>query len=216
MPFLINFVNNLLQLHNICYESSFIILGNIVVMYIKSDINNSISNNAISGIHFGKLNTKFLTKLGTDTFERKYSQETIKNMVREYQKCSYINDYLRKNVPLSESAQKQYDVLMYAINTAKPLDKELVTYRGLIINPKKNLDINTILNNNKGFTSVTEDKSLASSFSLSKYGEIVKITFPKDFKLLKAPYEYIAPPNTKFTDAVYNQQEKLWEVSAVL
>ncbi len=186
-------------------------------MITKSNINNVIANTTVSKVYFGKrIDTKLLTELSSDTFERKYSQETIKNMVKEYQKCPYINHYLREGAKLSETVQKQYDVLMYAINTSKPLEEELVTYRGIMLNPRKNLDINEMLNNNKGFTSVTEDKSFANSFSLSKYGELVKITFPKGSKLLKAPHEYIAAPNTRFTNPLYNPDEKLWEVRAIL
>ena len=52
-------------------------------------------------------------KLCTDTFQAKYSAEEIQKAIREYQKCSYINNYLRKGAPLSEQAQKLYDTLSY-------------------------------------------------------------------------------------------------------
>ena len=154
-------------------------------------------------------------KLCTDTFQAKYSAEEIQKAIREYQRCSYINDYLRKDSPLSEHAQKLYDTLSYAIKTSRPLDGELVTYRGVNLNPKKNIDIDTILDN-KGFTSVTEDLRLAKSFMDNKYGALIKITFPKNFKVLKAPSEYIAAPGTRFEKAVFNPAENLWETRAIL
>ena len=154
-------------------------------------------------------------KLCTDTFQAKYSAEEIQKAIREYQKCSYINNYLRKGAPLSEQAQKLYDTLSYAIKTSRPLEHELVTYRGVNLNPKKNLDIDTILDN-KGFTSATEDLRLAKSFMDTKYGALIKITFPKNFKVLKAPSEYIAAPGTRFEKAVFNPTENLWETRAIL
>ncbi len=154
-------------------------------------------------------------QLCTDTFQAKYSAEEIQKAIREYQRCSYINDYLRKDSPLSEHAQKLYDTLSYAIKTSRPLDGELVTYRGVNLNPKKNIDIDTILDN-KGFTSVTEDLRLAKSFMDSRNGALIKITFPKNFKVLKAPSEYIAAPGTRFEKAVFNPSENLWETRAIL
>lgn len=155
------------------------------------------------------------TQFCTDTFRAKYSAEEIQEAVREYQKSSYINNYLRDGSPLSEQAQKLYDTLSYAIKTSKPLEQELVTYRGVNLNPRKNLDIDTILDN-KGFTSVTEDLRFAKSFIDNRYGALIKITFPKKFKILKAPSEYITAPGTRFEKAVFNPTENLWETRAIL
>ena len=191
-----------------------------MVNFITKIFKNFNAVNLKQAIHKNKLivpetGLKMPKALQSDTFKPPFSAEEIQQAVREYQKSSYINYYLREKMPLSEKCQELYNKLMYAIKTSKPLEKRIVTYRGLTLNPKKQTGIDEMLNNNSGFTSVTEDIRLAKCFSSAKNGAVVKIEFPKGFKLLKAPSEYIAPPSTKFTKAVFNPTENCWETRAI-
>lgn len=132
--------------------------------------------------------------LKADTFIPQFSQEEITQAIREYQRGSYINNYLREGIPLNERSKKLYDTLRYAIQTSKPLEKDLIVYRGL--SGEKTAE--EYMNTNKGFTSLSVDKRLADCFAIGRDRKVLTGKLKAGTRCLVAGDERIIIDNAKF------------------
>lgn len=118
--------------------------------------------------------------------------EEIHRAYIEYSISPYINEYLRKGIPMSQKANELYLSLKEGIRRSQ--GGSGVFYRG--INPKSGMPINkdTISNyifNNAGFTSVSPESqsAYASTFASCK-GALVKFEITKPMKAYKASNNY--------------------------
>lgn len=105
--------------------------------------------------------------------ETKKLLDNIYRAYRKYAESPYINEYLRKGIPLSEQSQEIVEALKQAISHNKVSGKFI---RGLT--PAKNNrletveDVSEFIFGNKGFTSVVPEMNsdYANCFALGKNG----------------------------------------------
>ena len=158
---------------------------------------------------------KFIATYSIDGLMSKL--KSIINAYRKYAKNPYINEYLRKGLPLSEESKEIVDSLRFAINRNRVSGTFV---RGLSPNRTNRLenieDVSAFIFGNKGFTSVVPNAraDYANCFALGKNG--VKVIF--DIKNMPgyraSDYEVLFDTNafTKDKFSIQKIGEKLYRV----